>query len=440
MYKKTQIKSTSKSHKKYILDDNSINKFKTILINEEKKPQTIKKYMRDIIKLKEYAAGRPVNKELLITYKEHLKKDCGYKTTSINSFLAVINTFVTEMGWNNLKIKMIKVQKETFVPENKEISINEYKALINAAIKKGDEERGGYEHFMMKEIHEQPKAVKDTLNSVLKDADSLAALRLAKDKGLKTLGIVNVVGSSIAREADNVFYTLAGPEIAVATTKAYSTQLIAAYCLSLQFAYVRGEMELSEYERLISELETIPEKILEDKERLQWFAAKVANSKDIFFIGRGIDYAVSLEGSLKLKEISYIHSEAYAAGELKHGTISLIEDNILVIDVLTQSELYEKTVSNMVECKSRGAYLCGLTTYGKYEVEDTVDFTTYIPKIDEHFSTGHIECQARGIVELGLEFGLSKEDILKKLDDKLNISLQKAQEYLVMFGKQTSSR
>ena len=328
-------------------------------------------------------------------------------------------------------------------------------------------EKGGYEHFMLKEIHEQPKAVKDTFNSVVKDgvidlsnvgltkedieaisrihivacgsawhvgmvaqyviedmaripvrvelasefryrkpildkddlviiisqsgetADSLAALRLAKDKGLKTLGIVNVVGSSIAREADNVFYTLAGPEIAVATTKAYSTQLIAAYCLALQFAYVRGQVELSEYESLISELETIPEKIekiLEDKERIQWFAAKVANSKDIFFIGRGIDYAVSLEGSLKLKEISYIHSEAYAAGELKHGTISLIEDNLLVIGVLTQSELYEKTISNMVECKSRGAYLMGLTTYGKYEVEDTVDFTTYIPKIDEHFA------------------------------------------------------
>ena len=328
-------------------------------------------------------------------------------------------------------------------------------------------EKGGYEHFMMKEIHEQPKAVRDTLNSVLKGgkldlsaveltddeikkisqiyivacgsayhvgvvaqyvmedlakipvrvelasefryrkplldpnglvivisqsgetADSLAALRLAKDKGLKTLGIVNVVGSSIAREADNVFYTLAGPEIAVATTKAYSTQLIAAYCLALQFASVRGELEDSEYERLISELETIPDKIdkiLEDKERIQWFAAKVANAKDIFFIGRGIDYAVSLEGSLKLKEISYIHSEAYAAGELKHGTISLIEDNILVIGVLTQNELYEKTVSNMVECKSRGAYLMGLTTYGKYAVEDTVDFTTYIPKIDEHFA------------------------------------------------------
>ena len=328
-------------------------------------------------------------------------------------------------------------------------------------------EKGGYEHFMMKEIHEQPKAIADTLNSVLKDgkldlsavelsdeeikkisqiyivacgsayhvgvvaqyvmedlakipvrvelasefryrkplldpdglvivisqsgetADSLAALRLAKDKGLRTLGIVNVVGSSIAREADMVVYTHAGPEISVASTKAYSTQLIAAYCLAIQFARVRGEITDDVYSTYLEELKTIPdkiEKILEDKERIQWFAAKVANSKDIFFIGRGIDYAVSLEGSLKLKEISYIHSEAYAAGELKHGTISLIEDNILVIGVLTQSELYEKTISNMVECKSRGAYLMGLTTYGKYEVEDTVEFTVYIPKIDEHFA------------------------------------------------------
>ena len=315
-------------------------------------------------------------------------------------------------------------------------------------------EKGGYEHFMMKEIHEQPKAIADTLNSVLNDgkldlsavelsdeeikkishiyivacgsayhvgvvaqyvmedlakipvrvelasefryrkplldpdglvivisqsgetADSIAALRLAKD-------------SSIAREADNVFYTLAGPEISVATTKAYSTQLIAAYCLAIQFARVRGEIADDVYSTYLEELKTIPDKIgkiLEDKERIQWFAAKVANSKDIFFIGRGIDYAVSLEGSLKLKEVSYIHSEAYAAGELKHGTISLIEDNILVIGVLTQSELYEKTISNMVECKSRGAYLMGLTTYGKYEVEDTVEFTVYIPKIDEHFA------------------------------------------------------
>ena len=329
-------------------------------------------------------------------------------------------------------------------------------------------EKAGFEHFMMKEIHEQPKAVRDTLNSVMVDgkldmsavglsdediksidqicivacgsayhvgvaaqyviedlaqipvrtelasefryrkpllsknelviivsqsgetADSLAALRLAKDKGIKTLGIVNVVGSSIAREADNVFYTLAGPEIAVATTKAYSTQLIAAYCLAIQFAKVRGTIDDAKYVALLDELTQLPEKIqkiIEDKERIQWFAAKQLNAKDIFFIGRGLDYAVSLEGSLKMKEISYIHSEAYAAGELKHGTISLIENGTLVIGVLTQSELYEKTVSNMVECKSRGAYLMGLTTYGNYNIEDTADFTVYIPKTDEHFMT-----------------------------------------------------
>lgn len=221
-------------------------------------------------------------------------------------------------------------------------------------------------------------------------ADSLAALRLAKEKGIKTLGIVNVVGSSIAREADNVFYTLAGPEIAVATTKAYSTQLIAAYCLAIQFAMVRGTIDEVKYLELIQEMAQLPDKIqkiIEDKERIQWFAAKQVNAKDIFFIGRGLDYAVSLEGSLKMKEISYIHSEAYAAGELKHGTISLIEDGTLVIGVLTQSELYEKTVSNMVECRSRGAYLMGLTTYGNYNIEDTADFTVYIPKTDEHFMT-----------------------------------------------------
>lgn len=329
-------------------------------------------------------------------------------------------------------------------------------------------EKAGFEHFMMKEIHEQPKAVRDTLNSVMVDgkldmsavglsdddikkidqicivacgsayhvgvaaqyviedlaqipvrtelasefryrkpllsknelvivvsqsgetADSLAALRLAKDKGIKTMGIVNVVGSSIAREADNVFYTLAGPEIAVATTKAYSTQLIAAYCLAMQFAKVRGTIDDAKYAALLEELAQLPDKIqkiIEDKERIQWFAAKQLNAKDIFFIGRGLDYAVSLEGSLKMKEISYIHSEAYAAGELKHGTISLIEDGTLVIGVLTQGELYEKTVSNMVECKSRGAYLMGLTTYGNYNIEDTADFTVYIPKTDEHFMT-----------------------------------------------------
>ena len=328
-------------------------------------------------------------------------------------------------------------------------------------------EKAGYEHFMMKEIHEQPRVIADTLHSVYKDgvldlssvgladedikkisqiyivacgsayhvgvvaqyviedlakipvrvdvasefryrrpilksddlviiisqsgetADSLAALRLAKEKGVKTLAIVNVIGSSIAREADSVFYTLAGPEIAVATTKAYSTQLIASYCLAIQFAKVRGELTEAQCADMLAELETLPDKvtrILDDKERIQWFAAKQATMRDTFFIGRGIDYAVSLEGSLKLKEISYIHSEAYAAGELKHGTISLIEDGTLVIGTLTQDALYEKTVSNMVECKSRGAYLMGLTTYGNYETEDTCDFTVYIPKTDAYFT------------------------------------------------------
>ena len=329
-------------------------------------------------------------------------------------------------------------------------------------------EKAGFEHFMIKEIHEQPKAVADTLNSVLHDgvidlsdvglseeeiknisqiyivacgsayhvgmaaqyvledlaripvrvdlasefryrkplldknglaiiisqsgetADSLAALREAKSKGVRTLGIVNVIGSSIAREADNVFYTLAGPEISVATTKAYSTQLIASYLLAIQFAKVREEITQEQYDSLIAELQMLPEKIqkiIDDKERLQWFASKQINAKDIFFIGRGIDYAISMEGSLKMKEISYIHSEAYAAGELKHGTISLIEDGTLVIGCLTQPALYEKTVSNMVECKSRGAYLMGLTTYGNYNIEDTADFVTYIPKTDPHFAT-----------------------------------------------------
>ena len=328
-------------------------------------------------------------------------------------------------------------------------------------------EKGGYEHFMLKEIHEQPKVVRDTINSVVKDgkidfsemglsdeemqkisqiyivacgsayhvgmavqyviedftsipvrvelasefryrkmtlvkdslviiisqsgetADSLAALREAKDKGIKTLGIVNVVGSSIAREADSVFYTLAGPEISVATTKAYSTQLIAGYLLAMQFAVARGEIEEAKCEELLKELYTIPEKIekiLEDKERIQWYANKLAGAKDAFFIGRGIDYAIGLEGSLKMKEISYIHSEAYAAGELKHGPISLIEEGIPVIGVLTQQDLYEKTVSNMVEVKSRGASLMGLTTYGNYSMEDLADFTVYIPQTDAHFA------------------------------------------------------
>ena len=329
-------------------------------------------------------------------------------------------------------------------------------------------EKGGYQHFMMKEICEQPKAVRDTLNSLIKDnqivlneklnidseyiknlnkitivacgsawhvgmigqyvieniakvevrvelasefryrnplikkddliivisqsgetADSLAALRLAKQSGCHTLAIVNVVGSSIAREADNVLYTLAGPEIAVATTKAYSAQLVSIYSLAVCFGYIREAFDEDKYHYYVNELLSIPEKIdkiLENKERIQWFAFKYSNARDAFFIGRGIDYGISLEGSLKFKETSYIHSEAYAAGELKHGTISLIEDNTLVIGVLTQSHLYKKTISNMVECKTRGAYLMGLTNYGNYQIEDTSDFTVYIPKLEENFA------------------------------------------------------
>ena len=328
-------------------------------------------------------------------------------------------------------------------------------------------EKGGYEHFMIKEIHEQPRAVSDTLASLIKDgrinlssagltdeilkdiseiriaacgsawhagmigqyvledlaeipvraelasefrykkmlldknalvivvsqsgetADTLAALRAAKENGIRTLAVVNVVGSTIAREAENVLYTLAGPEIAVATTKAYSAQIAAMYALAVALASARGKISDSDYKNYVEELTALPgkiEKVLENKERIQWFASKYSNARDVFFIGRGLDYAISLEGSLKMKEISYIHSEAYAAGELKHGTISLIENGILVIGVLTQGELLEKTVSNMAECKARGAYLMGVTVSGNYNIEDSVSFTIYVPRCDEHFA------------------------------------------------------
>lgn len=328
-------------------------------------------------------------------------------------------------------------------------------------------DKAGYEHFMMKEIHEQPRAVKETLNSMIHNreidftpigltddelrqfsfidiiacgsayhaglvaqfviedfakipvrvelasefryrkpildaqhlvivisqsgetADSLAALREAKLLGAKTLAIVNVVGSSIAREADHVFYTFAGPEIAVATTKAYSAQLAAGYVIALKLAVIREQMTQKTLLPLLDELASLPEKmerVLDDKERIQWFAAKFANAKDIFFIGRGLDYAISMEGSLKMKEISYIHSEAYAAGELKHGTISLIEKGTLVVGTLTQQPLYEKSTSNLMEVKSRGGYLMGLTNYGNYTLEDTADFTVYVPQTERHFA------------------------------------------------------
>ena len=327
-------------------------------------------------------------------------------------------------------------------------------------------EKKGFEHFMLKEIYEQPKAVRDTLNPRIKDkqivldelkladeeicglkriqmvacgsayhvcmsakyifeqlaripvdvdlaselryrnpvfedhtlaivvsqsgetADTLAALREVKSQGLPVMGIVNVVGSSIAREAEYVFYTWAGPEIAVATTKAYSAQLAAVYLLAIHFGRVRGNLDDGTYQGMIEELLLLPDKIsriLEEKERIQWFANKFSHNNDVFFIGRGLDYAASMEGSLKLKEISYIHSEAYAAGELKHGTISLIEDGIWTINIATQGSLFEKLISNMVEVKSRGANILGITSYGNYCMEDTADCTIYVPKTLECF-------------------------------------------------------
>ena len=238
-----------------------------------------------------------------------------------------------------------------------------------------------------------PKLQKNSIVVVISQsgetADSLAAMRLAHERGIPTLAIVNVFGSTIAREADYVMYTCAGPEIAVATTKAYSAQLITLYLLGIKIGELTGTLDEERIKELIAALEQIPcsiEKILDDKERIQWFAAKYASAQDVFFIGRGIDYAIGLEGSLKMKEISYIHSEAYAAGELKHGTISLIEKDTLVIGIMTQPDLFEKTRSNMVEVKSRGAYLFGLTTYGNYSVEDTVDFAVYVPRTLECFA------------------------------------------------------
>ena len=328
-------------------------------------------------------------------------------------------------------------------------------------------EKGGYEHIMLKEMHEQPKAVKDTLTPRIKNgdvvieelgmtdeeiraiskifivacgsayhtgvtakyvfeklaripvevdlasefryrdpilpentlvvivsqsgetADTLAALRLAKEKGVRTLGIVNVVGSSIAREADNVMYTWAGPEIAVATTKAYSTQLIAQYLLAMKFAKVRGTVSQEDFDAMIQSLERLPEQIsllLSHKENVQRFANRYLAAEHVFFIGRGIDYAISMEGSLKLKEISYIHSEAYAAGELKHGTISLIEDGRLVVAVLTQPELYKKTISNIQEVKTRGAFVMAVTTVGNTEVEKAADYVVYLPETNPIFA------------------------------------------------------
>ena len=328
-------------------------------------------------------------------------------------------------------------------------------------------EKEGYEHFMLKEIYEQPKKVTDTLSPRIKDgdividelnmtdeelravkrihivacgsayhtgvtakyimeglaripvevdvasefryrnpileegsmvivisqsgetADTLAALREARARGFKVLGIVNVVGSSIAREADSVMYTWAGPEIAVATTKAYSAQLAALYLLAMKFGRVRGTVSDALFAELLEDLKKLPNQIellLGQKEKIQRFANRYVGAKDIFFIGRGIDYAISLEGSLKLKEISYIHSEAYPAGELKHGPIALIEDGTLVVGIATQPALYQKTISNMTEVKARGAFVMAVTCEGNREIEKAADYVVYIPETNPYFA------------------------------------------------------
>lgn len=323
-------------------------------------------------------------------------------------------------------------------------------------------EKGGYEHFMMKEICEQPKAVRDTIaprirngRVVLDDitltaeqlrnftkicivacgtayhvgvvakyafeellripvevdvasefryrkpiidertlmiiisqsgetADTLAALREAKRAGCRVLSIVNVVGSTIANESDDVIYTWAGPEISVASTKAYSTQLAVIYLLTLYIGEKLGRLSAEELDRYIDELQQIPElieKMLAHKENIQFFASRYFNAGDMYFIGRNVDYAASLEASLKLKEISYIHSEAYAAGELKHGPISLIEDGTLVIALATDGRLFDKMMSNIREVKARGAVVLGLATEDRTEIAEQTDMVFYIPKV-----------------------------------------------------------
>ena len=342
-----------------------------------------------------------------------------------------------------------------------------YKKLSTVTWDSQAAERGGFEHFMMKEIHEQARAVKDTFRSVFKNnmldlsdlnlnddtikkisqiyiiacgsayhagysaqyiienltgipvrielasefryrnmpldknslaviisqsgetADTLAAMRLAKNHNIKTLAIVNVVGSTIAREADSVFYTLAGPEIAVATTKAYSSQLIACYILAVQFAKVLGKIDTPKYQYYINEIQKLPEKIdevLDEKERIKNLADKFVDAQNAFYLGRNIDYAVAMEGSLKMKEISYIHSEAIAAGEMKHGPISLIEKNMLVVGIMTQKNLLPKIASNMLEAKSRGAFLLCIEMRGNDFLKDEADFLFHIPETDNNFA------------------------------------------------------
>ena len=362
--------------------------------------------------------------------------------------------------------EIVKLTRDNVTVYNQDLDVIE-KEVTEIQWDVSAAEKGGYQHFMMKEIHEQPKAVRDTIfprlredevfihelrmtdeqikklqkifiiacgsayhagvtgkyvieelsripvevdlasefryrNPILEDntlaiiisqsgetADTLAAMREVKRHGVRTMAIVNVVGSSIAREADDVLYTWAGPEIAVATTKGYTSQLSALYLLALHFGKIREKISRSDYLEMIQELKTLPDKIdqmLQDKEKIQYLANQYIGLKDVFFLGRGIDYASALEASLKLKEISYVHSEAYAAGELKHGTISLIEDGTLVVALVTQEQLYGKIVSNIVEVKTRGAFVLAVTNEDNKDIEKNADYVFYIPKTNKNFT------------------------------------------------------
>lgn len=364
-----------------------------------------------------------------------------------NEFVHIVDNNVTVLDINKNVVKK---------------TVNEITWDVESASK------GGYEHFMLKEINEQPNGIKETLirrlddnnNIKLEDikitkdelekinkvyiiacgtaynagligkyafekfakipvicdiasefrynspfvdentlvilasqsgetADTLASLRYAKEKGARIMSVTNVVGSSIARESDDVFYTWAGPEVAVASTKAYTTQLTAFYMIALDFGIKKGTITKEYYDEIIDKLKDIPEKVqnvLDNSEAIKNIAKKLTSSKDIFYLGRGLDYSIAIEASLKIKEISYVHAEAFAAGELKHGTIALIEKGVPVISILTQDDLFEKMVSNMEEVRARGAYVIAIAKEGNKEVEKVSDDVIYIPKIDDKIS------------------------------------------------------
>ncbi len=365
---------------------------------------------------------------------------------------------------DNYEVACLRADDLTFYSSDEEVIAKE---PVTIAWDAEAAEKGGFEHFMLKEMYEQPKVLEETLRKCIskgeiqidelkmteedfvkiskiyivacgssyhagvtgkyvieniarvpvevdlasefryrdpiidenalvivisqsgETADSLAAMADMRARGVKVLGIVNVVGSSIARDADYVMYTWAGPEIAVATTKAYSAQLMALYLFAMKLGKIKGVLSDDDFKTMLDDMKLLPQQVeflLSNQRKIQKFANRYVAAKSIFFIGRGIDYAISLEGSLKLKEISYIHSEAYAAGELKHGTISLIEEGTLVACVATQEHLYQKTISNMVEVKARGAFVLAVTNEGNYEMEASADYVIYIPKTNSYFT------------------------------------------------------